>query len=284
MSIDKVVELTRFATPKTERKLITWARKVSVATIRARADELASKDRQDLKEKRHGRHLRYRHEEDNFWIDVLVPAAVGVPLFAALDKRAKELAPAPTDDEGRETGTLEQRRMDALVEAVHDAPSWVEGRSFTANEVFIHTRLHEQGFSNGTANGVVLSSDTIERLTCDARLRFVLTDADGNATGIGHASRKIPEWMRQVVLKEFEFTCCFPGCDHKRGLDVHHFSHWAYGGPTDPENLGPMCRPHHSLLHEHDWRAFKGSAGTVIWFRPDGTEYLPGPAPPPLLA
>jgi hypothetical protein len=38
LCLDKVVELCRFATPETERELIAWARRVSVATVRHRAD------------------------------------------------------------------------------------------------------------------------------------------------------------------------------------------------------------------------------------------------------
>ena len=38
--LDKALELTRFATGTDERKLLSWAKKVSVAAIKARADEL----------------------------------------------------------------------------------------------------------------------------------------------------------------------------------------------------------------------------------------------------
>jgi hypothetical protein len=38
LGIDKVVELARFATPQTEARLIFWARGVSAACIRRRAD------------------------------------------------------------------------------------------------------------------------------------------------------------------------------------------------------------------------------------------------------
>lgn len=38
LSLDKIVELTRFATPATEKKLVAWARRVTVGGIRKRAD------------------------------------------------------------------------------------------------------------------------------------------------------------------------------------------------------------------------------------------------------
>jgi hypothetical protein len=38
LSVDKVCDLARFATPETEARLIRWARRVSPATVRRRAD------------------------------------------------------------------------------------------------------------------------------------------------------------------------------------------------------------------------------------------------------
>jgi hypothetical protein len=38
LGLDKVVELCRFATPESEQRLIAWARRVTLATIRKRAD------------------------------------------------------------------------------------------------------------------------------------------------------------------------------------------------------------------------------------------------------
>lgn len=276
LSLDKVVELTRFAIPETERKLITWARKVSVMAIRNRAEELSAKKRDKALV---DRFLRYRDMDEGFFFDGFMPKDLGVLVFSALEDKAAKLTPAPTDDEGTQPNTIEQRRLDALVDAVLDTSSLPTG-AHGATQVFVHARLSELGLTNATSDGITLSDDMVERITCDARLRFVLADEEGNALGIGRASRTVPDWVRQAVLKQHDFSCTFPGCDSKRGLEVHHFVHWSNGGPTDPENLGPMCRWHHMLIHDHDWRAYKGTKGTVIWYRPNGTEYIPGPAPP----
>ncbi|MBA2312921.1 MAG: DUF222 domain-containing protein, partial [Actinobacteria bacterium] len=50
LGLDKVVELCRFAAPESERKLIMWARRVSVAAIRRRADLEGRPSRQDTVE------------------------------------------------------------------------------------------------------------------------------------------------------------------------------------------------------------------------------------------
>ena len=47
LGVDKVVELTRFAVPETERELLPWALRVGTATIRERGNELARRSRED---------------------------------------------------------------------------------------------------------------------------------------------------------------------------------------------------------------------------------------------
>jgi hypothetical protein len=48
LSLDAVVELTRFATPADEARLVGWAETVSPGTIRHRADLWAKQDRDDV--------------------------------------------------------------------------------------------------------------------------------------------------------------------------------------------------------------------------------------------
>jgi hypothetical protein len=280
LSIDKVVELTRFATRYDQQKLITWARKVSPSRVKKRADEYCARDRDDNSYDRTRRYLRWMIDEDLVYLEAVLPSDVGLPVLEAIDIKAESLSRLPA--EGLDSfDVVEQRRIDALCELVLDGAGGSGGSQAPVTEVIVHTRLHETGFGNGVnAQGVVLHPDTVERLTCDCRLRFVLTDESGNAAGIGRASRDVPWWLRQAVLKAYDFSCVFPGCDCRRYLDAHHVVHWSRGGRTDFDNLIPLCSRHHDLVHEHGWSVFRGTKGTVIWYRPDGREYLPGPEPP----
>src|ERR671937_905338 len=63
LSIDKVVELARFATPRTEARLIGWAETVSTAAIRHRADVESRPLPEDAEAAEATRFLEYR------WID-----------------------------------------------------------------------------------------------------------------------------------------------------------------------------------------------------------------------
>jgi uncharacterized protein DUF222 len=79
LGVDKVVELTRFATPSTETGLVRWANTVSGATIRRRV-ELESRDPicevQDAHASR-SRSMRYYDEHRRFHLEAELPAAEG---------------------------------------------------------------------------------------------------------------------------------------------------------------------------------------------------------------
>jgi hypothetical protein len=59
LSLDKVVELCRFATPATERRLIGWARRVTVTGVRRKADLASRGSLEDVVEADRSRFLRY---------------------------------------------------------------------------------------------------------------------------------------------------------------------------------------------------------------------------------
>lgn len=275
LSIRKVVELTRFATPETGLELVRWAKKVAPSTIKRRADEACARDRDEQRAVRNERYFRWNPYEDRVYLEGMLPLDTGLHLVDAVKKAADELTYLPDDElfEADETVRADQRRADALVALVlSDAK--------VTTEVIVHTRLDEQGFGNGTErSGVVLHPDLVEMLACECRLRFVLTDEEGNATGIGRASSTPPEWLKKVVFKRDNNTCRFPDCDCRLYLAAHHANHWGYGGPTDLENLLTLCPRHHALLHVHGWSVFIGSDGTDVWYRPDGSRYS-GLAPP----
>jgi hypothetical protein len=287
LSIDKVIELTRFATPDTEGKLINWAKRVAPSTIAARADAELAQRQEQQQEQRNSNYLRFSRLESSMLMVAEFPVDAGLRVKARIDELARTLVPppimaytdqtslsgAPISGEPRDElqpYTLDQRRLDALCALVAG-----ESDATATTEVVVHTRLSELGFSNSVAgHALVLGPQVTEKICCDARLRFVLTDDDGNALGIGRASRVVPSWLRQQVLARDKFSCTFPGCDQRLGLEVHHTAHWAYGGSTDLGSLSTNCRVHHDLVHLHDWRQAIRADGMTQWYRPDGTPFV----------
>src|SRR5438132_7775678 len=79
MGIDKVVELTRFATPETEYRLLRWAQGVSSAAIRRRADIETRRSLADAEDVERSRRVAwwYFDEGRRFGLEAELPASQG---------------------------------------------------------------------------------------------------------------------------------------------------------------------------------------------------------------
>ena len=283
--LDKVVELTRFATGDTEARLIKWARRVSVAAIGAEAERATAPEDDETRDTERARSLRWwwYDERRALGLEGYFPPDQGAAIVQAIKLAAKEI-PDTSDETGDDFDSPEDRRARRHADALWALASNKIGRHPHADRatVVVHTQLGalgDRGPFSELAGGGVLHPDTAKRLVCDARLQFVLTDTAGNPLGIGRTSRNVPEWLRRQL--EFrDHGCRFPGCGARAYLKAHHIWHWEDGGPTDYYNLVLVCCFHHKLVHEFGWDVQMPLNGVVEWFRPDGSRYNPGLDPP----
>ena len=287
LSLDKVVELSRFATGVTEKKLVSWARRVTPAAIRRRADAEVRTSLERAREVESDRHLTWWWHQDDGALEIegRLPPAEGSAFISAVDRMAKDLPDslpeecAPTHDTGY---SIEQRRADAL--ALLCSARIADDQDPDRAMVVVHAPYDAltKGRRNATiANGPAIDPRTAQRLACDSRLDVALYGNDDKAVGIGRSSREPTHWLRRQVLYRDSHTCTFPGCEMKRFLHLHHMHWWELLGPTDLDNLITVCTPHHKLVHEFGW-SVKLQDDTPIWFRPSGRRFEPGPAPPDL--
>ncbi|NNE13173.1 MAG: HNH endonuclease, partial [Ilumatobacter sp.] len=59
---------------------------------------------------------------------------------------------------------------------------------------------------------------------------------------------------------------------------IHHIHWWwKHHGPTNLDNLIPLCEQHHHLVHEGGWNLTMTPDRTATWTRPDGQTYWTGP-------
>jgi hypothetical protein len=286
LSMDKVLELARFATADTEKKLITWARRVSAAAIRRKANRALRPSLEEARGVERARFLRswWFDEGRRLGLEGEFPAAQGAAITKAIRRVADRLSHLPPDEENGEfepcpDDLLEERCADALLAmASHNVSE--DGDADRAT-IVVHTTLGavcgEQRWSE-LEEGPVIHPEIARRLSCDARLQFVLTDADGNALGIGGASRNVPPWlMRELRFRDH--GCTFPGCGTRAFVQAHHIRHWEHRGPTDLNNLVLVCHFHHKLVHEFGW-SVRLQGSVARWFRPRGSPFEPGPDPP----
>ncbi len=121
LGIDKVVELTRFATAETEEHLIVWAQGVSCGRIREKGD-LLHRSLQEAQEAEQARSLSWWYFQANsrFGLSAELPAADGAVVARALERLADHLAAMPGED--REVAPAEVPGSRVHLPGVRGAP------------------------------------------------------------------------------------------------------------------------------------------------------------------
>jgi hypothetical protein len=80
------------------------------------------------------------------------------------------------------------------------------------------------------------------------------------------------------ALRGFYRCCAMPGC--RVPFDrckIHHLRYWERGGPTDLENLLPLCSKHHHCVHDRGWAVTMAADRSLRIDLPDGTTMTTGP-------
>jgi hypothetical protein len=88
LGIDKVLELTRFATADDEEPLVEWAQDVAPGAIRRRGDELRRAERTEVEQIEEDRWLAWRWTDEGrrLLLEAELPAAQGSVVTDALDR------------------------------------------------------------------------------------------------------------------------------------------------------------------------------------------------------
>jgi Domain of unknown function (DUF222)/HNH endonuclease len=275
VGIDKVVELTRFATADTEAGLIRWAKDVSCGTIRHRGDLAARTSSEDILDIERSRSVSWWvfDEGRRFGLEAELPAAQGAIVVRAIERIAGSIPAMP----GETHPSVAARRADAFV-ALCSSRIASDADPDRAT-VVIHAPIEAvEGAANAeTEDGAVVPPQALRRLLCTARTQTVLEDRAGDAVGLGRMTREPSAWMiRQVRYRDR--GCRFPACGARAFTEAHHVRWWRHGGRTDLDNLVLICSFHHRLVHEHGWSMRRDADGTLRWFTRDGTRYRAGPS------
>jgi len=127
-----------------------------------------------------------------------------------------------------------------------------------------------------TSDGTLLPPSTVRRLCCRAEVIPVVLDGEGEVLDVGR-SRRLAGRAQRRALRAMYRTCAHPECstefDH---CEIHHVIPWERGGPTDVDNLLPLCSRHHHLVHEGGWTMHLGPHRVITLVRPDGTVHHRG--------
>jgi hypothetical protein len=275
LSVYKIEELTRFATPEEEDVLLEWAKEEPSGAIKAEADRRRGDDADEAASIEERRWVGWRYEDQgrSLFLQAGLPSADGVVVVEALDGLVREIPPMP--GEGTEQ-LIGARRADALVALCSTRLSQIDP---DLAAVVVHAQLESLQDAEAigtTADGAVVPAAAVRRLLCNGTVRTLIEDAAGAVIGVTKTTRDPSPWMMRQ-LRYRDRTCRFPNCHLRRFTQAHHVDWWSNGGRTDLQNLVLVCTFHHKLVHERGWGLKLDEDGTVRWFRPDGTRYHAGP-------
>lgn len=287
LSYSKVRALTRVADPQSEAELATVARSLTAAMLDETCGSVARTHREvDLgrdaaQQARRGVHF-HEHDDGTVTITARVAPDVAELVGDVVDRLLDEL---PDDEPGT---SLPARRADALELAfLHLATGAGSGDRDERDalpplrtEVVVHadveTLVEREPGRCRTQSGRGLTVETVRRLACDGGLRLSL-ERDGRTFDVGRRTRRAAAALRRKSMASHDHRCAFPGCNSTRHLQLHHIRSWLDGGPTDAENLLPLCHFHHRAVHERGWRITVRVDGTVIATSPGGRTLDPLP-------
>jgi len=136
----------------------------------------------------------------------------------------------------------------------------------------ITTGLHERSVIE-YGDGTPLPVETARRHACTANIIPVVHDSHGMPLDVGRGARHATPAQRRA-LRSMHRTCAVGECD--RGFEhceIHHLLEWdQHHGPTDLDNLIPVCGFHHHRAHEGRWRLqLDPSTRHLSVFLPDGS-------------
>ena len=199
------------------------------------------------------------------------PAPQLQALFHALDIIAGR---APKSD-GRRIGA---RRFDALIDAVlggEDRPGCPPPTKVAAT---VHVTMDLAtlfGLAEhpGELQGYgPLPAPLARMLAADNEWRRLVHDpVTGAPLDLGRLKRKpsaeLARWVRAR-----DAICLFPGCFHAAArCDLDHRIRVADHGPTNEQNLAPLCQKHHRVK-EHGWRYVRYPE-RIVWTSREGRSY-----------
>ncbi|WP_198008407.1 HNH endonuclease signature motif containing protein [Leucobacter salsicius] len=87
-----------------------------------------------------------------------------------------------------------------------------------------------------------------------------------------------PSAAQRRFLGARDLHCRFPGCRASLAwCDIDHTIDAAWGGPTSSDNLGHLCRRHHTLKHATPWTVTQDQNGVFSWVSPTGRTFVDRP-------
>jgi hypothetical protein len=189
------------------------------------------------------------------------------------------LATARNADQRDDDRTWDQLQADVVVDLLTGARSTGEERvpevSVLIDYQTLLDRFHDRSTCE-TSEGQPLPTETVRRLCCEANIVPIVLGSAGEVLDVGRQCRLANRAQRRSMRAMYR-TCAHPDCTV--GFDscrIHHVIYWQHGGPSDLDNMIPLCERHHHLVHEGGWTLQLFPDRRTTWRTPDGTVHHDG--------
>jgi hypothetical protein len=233
-----------------DRRVVEYAQSHTVAELRAWLKRFVRRVEADLaveraEDERAKRHASFQHGDDSMgWLTAYVPSHE----LAAIEDRVRKAARRPVDpDDNR---TVAQREADLLV-------AWCTGSE--AAETVIDANIAvtidadvlagaNPGFAESIDGRWGVPATWIADVTGSGSTfwhRIVVDPVNDDVLAHDYIGRFAPDVLN-IALRFLYGTCQGPGCMvPAERCDIDHRVPYP-NGPTRGDNLGPLCRRHHT--------------------------------------
>jgi hypothetical protein len=108
-----------------------------------------------------------------------------------------------------------------------------------------------------------VADDVIAELATAADIALLVTDG-GHPLWLGRSRRLATTAQRHAAVAASDGHCYWPGCTVSANTcQIDHLLGWDDQGPTDIDNLAPLCRWHNRLKHRGRYRATREPDGSI---------------------
>jgi hypothetical protein len=112
-------------------------------------------------------------------------------------------------------------------------------------------------------------------------LRPTTLPTSGSGPPGGRRTKRRPTTEVAAFVRARNRTCIAPGCRRTaKGCELDHTLPWPAGGESEPDNLGPACKYHHTFKHTTGCDLIQDAPGFFGWQTPKGMQYRTTPTPP----
>lgn len=210
--------------------------------------------------------------------------AVGATmLLNALGPAAKRGGPdLPPEEDNRKP---EQRRYDYFLSIIGD---WMADKGSKPGgglaSIVVSATMNQLAEISPdsllpTTVGTMLTPSDLMRLGAAASDYLMITDDKQFKPLAFGEGRRTASLYQRIALAAAYMVCTEPGCNRPaKDCDYHHMVAYSRGGPTDSDNMVPVCPPDHVNINDHrDWYNNMSyidrdpETGLVGKVRPDGT-------------